>query len=113
MQAQPVIAIIDVGKTNKKLFLFDEQYRIVYERSARFTETIDEDGDACENLESLRKSVFDSLHDIFGKKEFLVKALNFSTYGASFVYVDEKGRELTPLYNYLKKVPWGFKEKIL
>ena len=111
MQTQPVIAIIDVGKTNKKLFLFDEQYKIVYERSARFTETIDEDGDACENLASLRKSVFDSLHDIFGKKEFLVKALNFSTYGASFVYVDEKGCELTPLYNYLKKYPEVLKKK--
>ena len=111
MQAQPVIAIIDVGKTNKKLFLFDEQYKIVYERSARFTETIDEDGDVCENLVSLRKSVFDSLHDIFGKKEFLVKAVNFSTYGASFVYVDEDGHELTPLYNYLKKYPEDLKKK--
>jgi glycerol kinase len=27
-----VIAILDVGKTNKKLLLFDEQYRIVWER---------------------------------------------------------------------------------
>src|SRR5215207_510864 len=105
MQPQPVIAIIDVGKTNKKLLLFDQQYKIVYERSARFTETVDEDGDACENLESLRKSVFDSLNDIFSRKEFLVKAINFSTYGASFVYVDEKAHELTPLYSYLKSYP--------
>src|SRR5688572_25506923 len=102
---QPVVAIIDVGKTNKKLLLFDEQYRIVYERSARFIETVDEDGDPCENLSSLRKSVFDSLHDIFRKKEVVVRALNFSTYGASFVYVDKEGRELTPLYNYLKSYP--------
>ena len=111
MQPQPVIAIIDVGKTNKKLLLFDEQYKIVYERSARFIETIDEDGDACENLASLRKSVFDSLHDIFSKKQFSIKALNFSTYGASFVYVDQEGRELTPLYNYLKIFPEALKTK--
>jgi sugar (pentulose or hexulose) kinase len=45
-----VIAVIDVGKTNKKLFLFDQQYRIVCEKSARFIETVDEDGDPCENL---------------------------------------------------------------
>lgn len=103
MQAKiPVIAIIDVGKTNKKLFLFDEQYKIVYERSARLTETTDEDGDACESLESLRLSVFDSMHDVFGKKEFEVKAVNFSTYGASFVYIGEEGRPIAPLYNYLK-----------
>jgi len=101
----PVIAIFDVGKTNKKLFLFDEQYKIVFEKTARFTETTDEDGDVCENIESLRLSVFDSLREVFKKKEFEIKAINFSTYGASFVYIDEDGRPLTPLYNYLKEYP--------
>lgn len=102
---KPVIAIFDVGKTNKKLFLFDEQYKIVFERSARFLETVDEDGFPCENLESLRLSVFDSLHEVFRKNEFEIKAINFSTYGASLVFVDENGRALTPLYNYLKPYP--------
>lgn len=101
----PVIAIFDVGKTNKKLFLFDENYQIVFERTARFTETHDEDGDPCENLDSLRLSVFDSLREIFKHQEFELKAVNFSTYGASFVYVDEDGAPLTPLYNYLKPYP--------
>ena len=111
MPPKLVIAIIDVGKTNKKLFLFDEHYKIVYERSARFAETVDEDGDACESLESLRVSVFDSLHDIFGKKEYVVKAINFSTYGASFVYIDENGNTITPLYNYLKAYPEKLKKQ--
>ncbi|MDB5193450.1 MAG: carbohydrate kinase [Segetibacter sp.] len=111
MSAIPVIAIIDVGKTNKKLFLFDEHYKIVYERSAKFIETIDEDGDPCENLESLRLSVFDSLHDVFKRKEFEVKAINFSTYGASFVYIDEDGKPVAPLYNYLKPYPEELKKQ--
>lgn len=101
----PVVAIFDVGKTNKKLFLFNEQYQIVFERSARFLETVDEDGDHCENLESLRLSVFDSLHEVFRKGEFEIKAINFTSYGASFVYIDKDGRPLTPLYNYLKEYP--------
>lgn len=105
MLAQPVIAVIDVGKTNKKLFLFDEDYNIVFEQSAQFFETVDEDGDPCENIESLRLSVFDSLRSVFGKKEFGLKAVNFSAYGASFVYIDKEGRPLTPLYNYLKTFP--------
>ena len=108
---QSVIAIFDVGKTNKKLFLFDEHYKIVFERSAKFIETVDEDGDHCENLESLRLSVFDSLHEVFRKKEFGIKAINFSTYGASFVYIDEDGRPVAPLYNYLKAYPEELKKK--
>jgi len=105
MSAIPVIAIFDVGKTNKKLFLFDENYRIVYEKSARFIETVDEDGFPCENIESLRLSVFDSLSEVFRLKQFEVKAVNFSAYGASLVYVDNDGNPVCPLYNYLKPFP--------
>ena len=106
-----VAAIFDVGKTNKKLFLIDENYNIVYERSARFVETKDEDGEPCENLESLRTSVFDSLNQVLQLKEYDIKAINFSTYGASFVYLDENGVPLTPLYNYLKGYPEDLKKE--
>ncbi len=107
----PVIAIFDVGKTNKKLFLIDENYQIVYERSARFVETVDEDGEPCENLESLSSSVYDSLHQVSKMEEYEIKAINFSTYGASFVYLDEMGEPLTPLYNYLKAFPEELKKE--
>lgn len=111
MSAIPVIAIFDVGKTNKKLFLFDEHYQIVFEKTARFTETVDEDGDPCEHIENLRLSVFDSLREVFAMKKFAVKAINFSTYGASFVYLDAEGKPLTPLYNYLKPYPEDLHEQ--
>ncbi len=111
MSAIPVIAIFDVGKTNKKLFLFSKNYEIVFEKSARFIETVDEDGFPCENQESLRLSVFDSLSEIFRIKEFQVKAVNFSAYGASLVYIGEDGRPLTPLYNYLKPFPHEISDK--
>lgn len=101
----PVIAIFDVGKTNKKLFLFDEHYQIVYEKSARFLETLDEDGEACENLDSLKLSVFESLNEVLRIDKFEIKAINFTTYGASLVYLDENGKPLAPLYNYLKPYP--------
>ena len=101
----PVIAVFDVGKTNKKIFLFDEQYQIVYEKSARFLETVDEDGDVCENLDSLRLSVFESLNEVLRSEKFEIMAINFSAYGASLVYLDEQGKPLAPLYNYLKPYP--------
>lgn len=111
MRRLPVIVVFDVGKTNKKIFLFDENYKIVFERSARFIETYDEDGDPCENLESLRLSIFDSLREVLKRKEFEIKAINFSTYGASFVYIDEYGKPLAPLYNYLKAYPEALKKE--
>lgn len=111
MEKQSVIAIFDVGKTNKKLFLFDEQYKVVFERSAKFNETVDEDGDPCENLDSLRLSVFDSLREVSSLKQYDIRAVNFSTYGASFVYLDEADNPVAPLYNYLKAYPEALKKQ--
>jgi sugar (pentulose or hexulose) kinase len=105
MSAKPVIAVFDVGKTNKKLFLFDEDYRVVFERSARFIETVDEDGFPCENVENLKLSVFDALNEVSRLEEFEIKAVNFSAYGASFVNLDKSGKPVTALYNYLKPYP--------
>ncbi|MBP6023363.1 FGGY-family carbohydrate kinase [Ferruginibacter sp.] len=111
MTPTPVIAIFDVGKTNKKLFLFDEQYRIVFEKTLQFTETVDEDGDPCENLEALTEWGTNSIKELIALGEFDIKALNFSAYGASFVHIDAKGKTITPLYNYLKPFPDDLKKK--
>jgi sugar (pentulose or hexulose) kinase len=111
MNPIPVIAVFDVGKTNKKLFLFDENYNIVFERSARFNEIVDEDGFACENLDALKKSVYDSLNEVKRLKEFRLEAVNFSAYGASFVYIDKDGEAIAPLYNYLKPYPEDLKKQ--
>jgi len=111
MERISVIAIFDIGKTNKKLFLFNEDYKIVYEKSAKFNEVADEDGFPCENLEALKKSLFDSLSEVFRLGAFDIKAINFSTYGASLVYLNEHGVPLTPLYNYLKPYPAELEKK--
>lgn len=101
----PVIAVFDVGKTNKKLFLFNESYEIVFERSERFDETVDEDGDPCEDLRSLRSFIHDGINLILESPDFSVRAINFSAYGASFAYIDDAGKTIGPLYNYLKPYP--------
>jgi sugar (pentulose or hexulose) kinase len=98
----PTIAIFDIGKTNKKLFLFNENYEIVYEKSTQFDETTDEDGDPCEDVELLSKWVLDTFEEVSQNPDFEIKALNFSTYGASLVHLDSEGKVIAPLYNYLK-----------
>ncbi|WP_276480187.1 FGGY-family carbohydrate kinase [Paraflavitalea pollutisoli] len=107
----PIIAIFDIGKTNKKFFLFDEDYNMLLERSSPFTEITDEDGDPCEDIEALTQWVKRSLRDIQTMREYTLKAVNFSTYGASFVHLNAEGKPVTPLYNYLKPYPAGLQEE--
>lgn len=105
MKKIPVIAIFDVGKTNKKLFFFDEQYKIVFEQQANFREILDEDGDPCEDLDQLIHWVKNTLDLSFNNALYDIKAINFCAYGASFIHLNRDGKPLTPLYNYLKEYP--------
>jgi sugar (pentulose or hexulose) kinase len=100
-----VIAIFDVGKTNKKLLLFDQQYNVVHEESRKFKETKDEDGFSCEDVTVLTEWINSSFEKLLQDKHFNIKAVNFSAYGASFVYLNENGEIILPLYNYLKPYP--------
>lgn len=111
MSAIPVIAVFDVGKTNKKVFLFDEDYKIVHERSHKFDETTDEDGDPCDDLGALTNWMLNSFKELTKLKDFDIRAINFSSYGASLVHIDENGQPILPLYNYLKPYPASLKKK--
>jgi sugar (pentulose or hexulose) kinase len=106
-----VIAILDIGKTNKKLFLFDEHYKIVWEQSGSFDAILDEDGESCEDLAQLTEWVFQSLAGLAALPEYTIRAINFSAYGASFVNIGGDGKPVTPLYNYLKPFPEELKKK--
>lgn len=101
----PVIAVFDIGKSNKKLLVFDEQYKVVWEESTRFEEEADDDGFPCENIEALTKWMLGQFEKLKISPDFNVKAVNFSTYGASLVHIDTNGDRVGYLYNYLKPYP--------
>ena len=106
-----VIAIFDIGKTNKKLFLFDEQYKIVWEQSDVCAQIIDEDGEPCEDIGELTEWTRRSLARITALTDVHIKAINVAAYGASFVYIDRDGKPIAPLYNYLKAYPKLLRDK--
>ncbi len=102
---QKVTAVFDIGKTNKKFFLFDENFQEIYKEQTQFDEIKDEDNFPTENLIALQHWLKDLFDQILNAEKFEIKAINFSTYGASLVHLDKEGNILTPLYNYLKPIP--------
>ena len=101
---QKVTAVFDIGKTNKKFFLFDKKFKEVYKEYASFDEIEDEDGYPTEDINALQNWIKKVFHKNLKSDKFNVEAINFSTYGASFVHLDENGEILTPLYNYTKEI---------
>ena len=107
-----VIAIFDIGKTNKKLLLFNQDLQVVYQDEQKFPEIKDEDGFECDDIDKIEHWISDSLKKVTENPEYEVKALNFATYGATLMYIDKDGKRLTPVYNYLKPMPEGIVEPL-
>jgi sugar (pentulose or hexulose) kinase len=102
-----VIAIFDVGKTNKKFLLFDADMKIVHQEEEEFNEILDDDGFPCDDIAKIEAWMQACLSGTIKAGTFTIKALNFTTYGASLMYLDGQGKRLTPVYNYLKPMPEG------
>ncbi len=110
---EEVYLIYDIGKTNKKCLVFSHDGKVVDEYSEQFAETTDEDGFPCEDILKLKEWVLGQYNLLSKKEAYKIKAINFATYGASFVHIDEHGNPLTPLYNYLKPFPEQLKKDFL
>ncbi|HOU02644.1 MAG TPA: FGGY family carbohydrate kinase [Bacteroidales bacterium] len=109
---EKVIAIYDIGKTNKKIILFNYDLKPVYEIEEKFTEVMDDDGFECDDIEHIEKWIKDSIRSLIHSEKFELTAINFATYGATLVYLDKYGKRLTPVYNYLKPIDDRIPEKV-
>ncbi len=110
---QDVYLIYDIGKTNKKVLLFDTEGSVVDEYAEQFDEIQDHDGFACDDLNKIEDWVLGQYELIKANERYKIIGINFATYGASLVHVDDEGYPLTPLYNYLKPLPTEVEEAFL
>jgi sugar (pentulose or hexulose) kinase len=102
---QDVIAIFDIGKTNKKIVLFDSRLKLVLQKEEQFAECKDEDGFPCDDIIKIEDWIMKMIRQFTQSRKYNLRAVNFATYGASLVYLDSIGRRLTPVYNYLRPMP--------
>lgn len=99
-----VIAVFDIGKTNKKILLFDHSFKVLSQNVAKFPVTADEDGFECDDIDLITTWIREELENISASKDYKLVGVNFSTYGASLMFLNKEGKRLTPVYNYLKKI---------
>jgi sugar (pentulose or hexulose) kinase len=75
------------------------------ELSQKPEEISDNEGFQCDDLDGLTQWVRQTMDVALQDERYDIRALNFSTYGASFVHLDASGEPVAPLYNYLKPLP--------
>lgn len=106
-----VIAVFDIGKTNKKFLLFDLNLILIHQEEKVFGEIRDDDGFESDDIEGIVSWMKSRLAEAVRSEDYQVIALNFSSYGASLMHLDHQGERVTPLYNYLKPMPEGLTDE--
>ncbi|QZE13946.1 carbohydrate kinase [Halosquirtibacter laminarini] len=108
-----IIVVFDIGKTNKKILIFNNKLEVLSINEEKFPITLDDDGDECDNIELIERWIISTLQELVKSKEYNVQAVNFTTYGASLVFLDGSGNRIAPMYNYLKKIDNNVQSKLL
>ena len=72
-----VIAVFDIGKTNKKMFLFDADFNVVYTNLIRFEEIVDDDDYPCDDIEAIEAWIKKQIETVQQENKFTIKAINF------------------------------------
>lgn len=101
----PLCLVFDIGKTNKKVLVFDQHYQVIHEDQTPFEEISDDDGFHCDDLARLTSWVRDTYDQLIGRFGESIRAVNVSAYGASLVHLGADGQSVAPLYNYLRDLP--------
>ena len=90
------IAVFDIGKTNKKLIVFTDDLKPVYEKSSRIGE-IEVEGVLCDNAEAILSWITRELKEAC--KKYPIKSVSITTYGATVAYL-KKGSLAFPIVSY-------------
>ena len=66
---EKVTATFDIGKTNKKFFLFNADFKVCHEVITKLPYVKDEDGYPCESIENLKNWVETTFNEALRCKE--------------------------------------------
>jgi L-fuculokinase len=92
------IAVFDVGKTNKKLFIFDQDLKILALEKISIDES-EENGIRHDNLQEIEKWFFSTLRKLTGLFRN-IRSVSITTHGATFVCVGNDGKPSVPEISY-------------
>lgn len=112
-KGKDVYLIFDVGKTHKKVLLFDLAYRVVLEESSQFPTIRDEDGFEADDIDYISNWLKQKITDFSKDPSWNILGINFAAYGAALVHLDAENQPITPLYSYLRPVEPHIQEEFL
>lgn len=91
------IAVLDIGKTNKKMLIFDSALKLVDQRYTRIPE-IERDGILLDDISGLKSWILETLTYFAGL--YKIRVISTSAHGATYALVDENMEHVMPQVAY-------------
>ncbi len=99
------IAVLDIGKTNKKVALYDDNLKPLTVRKRKI-ETFVKDGLDIEDIDSIVDWFLDEIKDL--SQSYDIRSITVTTHGSTLVCVDEDGNPSVPTVAYTNEVDEDF-----
>ena len=96
--------IFDIGKTNQKYFVFDQNQWVIDKGQTNIPIIEDEDGHPAEDIREIVQWMKTNFDRLLNSDLFEIKNANISGHGAAFVHLDSEGAVVTPVYDYHKPI---------
>lgn len=93
-----LVAVIDIGKTNKKVALFDADLQQIAHRQAPFPAQLDTQGVLCEQTDAIWAWLKTQLAELYRSHPFA--ALSITTHGAAWAALNAAGELAIPVIAY-------------
>ena len=97
-----LIAVYDVGKTNKKFMLFNSELKPVYKATKRIDE-ISKNGMLYDDADSIIRWMKEALAEAPERDK--IKAIAITTFGATGALLDSRGELVIPVISYNNEIP--------
>lgn len=91
------IAVLDIGKTNKKILVYDSELNLVDEKFTRIPE-IESDGVLIDDVVTLKSWILETFSSL--SKDYIIKVISASAHGAAYSMFDENLEIAVPQVAY-------------
>ncbi len=102
------VAVIDIGKTNKRVHIYDESLELVDGKSTSF-ESVDREGVPWVPSDEIESWLLDTLSTLGSR--YGIELISIATHGATFACVDADGELAIPVVDYTHEPGDAFHEE--
>jgi len=108
------IVVFDIGKTNKKIVLYNSELRLIFKESTQILEkevVVGGEKLYCDDIEKIESWLFEKLTRLFSSQNYNIKAISITTHGATIVWLDKEGKLLLPVISYTNEIESEIRQK--